>query len=114
MNRGNKANDNQCLLTIKCLLKLTLEDNDIFEFFRRIPSSNYLFKHLDDLLSWYVQQYIVESKRYFYHTFPRDAQADETKKLLDEYQEKVILNINLRLQTSKDQSVITLLESQSK
>jgi hypothetical protein len=70
-------------------LQLVLKDETIFDFVRRIPSSNYLFKYLDDLLAWYVQQYTFESKRYFYHNFPRDAQSEETKRLLDQYQEKV-------------------------
>jgi hypothetical protein len=71
-------------------LKLLNEDPEVFNFVLKIPSSNYLFKYYDEVLVWFLSTYMLDSKRYFYHNFPRDNEADETKKLLDSYLEKVI------------------------
>ena len=82
-------------MTIKCLLNLALEDTILFDFMKNIPSPNYLFKYYEDLLVWYVQQYIVDSKRCFYHNFPSEVQSEETKLLLDLYIAKVTILLKI-------------------
>ena len=39
----------------------------------------------------FILNYIADSKRYYYHTYPRDAEYFETQKLFDQYKEKLKL-----------------------
>ncbi|CAD8119650.1 unnamed protein product [Paramecium sonneborni] len=87
-HRTVKNFDNQCLLTLKCLLQLSVENQTCFNYIANLPCVNYLYKHNDEIFKAFLDIYIQDTKR-FCSQYPRKLDSDETKILLEEYQFKL-------------------------
>lgn len=57
-SKSSKNSDNQCLIAIKFLLQLALDDEGIFKYACQLPSPNYLTISFEDMVQQYLEIYI--------------------------------------------------------
>ncbi|CAD8179644.1 unnamed protein product [Paramecium octaurelia] len=83
-HRGIKNYDTQCLLILKCLLQISIQNQTCFNYISNLPCVNYQYKYNEDIFKTFLDIYILDTKR-FYSLNNRKQESEETKLLLEEY-----------------------------